>query len=117
MGVVAKRPIANAAWTRAEAPVETAAEPAFVVAPIRAYWERLAELRYPSLAEDAACRALRFTLSIPGVHVAILGTTRPGRFEDMARRLGETGALGEDDHRAIRARWTEIARPDWVGQP
>jgi len=59
--------------------------------------------------------ALRFTLSVPGVHTAIVGTARPGRFEENARALAE-GKLSKAEMTAIRARWAEVADRRWTGQ-
>lgn len=99
MGVIAKRPIANAAWN----------EPA-PDAYGRPYWERLQELRLPDL--DAAL-ALRWTLAQP-VQVAIVGTKNPQRWAQNAALL-ESGPLPPDEAETIRARWREIAKEDWVG--
>ena len=99
MGVIAKRPIANAAWN----------EPA-PDAYGRAYWERLQKLRYPGL--DAAL-ALRWTLAQP-VHVAIVGTKNPDRWAQNAALL-EGGPLPIEALEAMDARWREEAAPDWVG--
>jgi len=85
---------------------------------VQPYWERLQELKYDFIngdAEEPAARALRFTLSIPGVHTAIVGTTKPSRWQQNAQIVA-MGALGEKEFKAIRARWQEIAKPEWVGQ-
>ena len=109
MGVIAKRPLANVAWRHARKP----AEPYY-----QDYWTRLRALDYPFLrgAPDAAvATALRFTLSVPGVHTAIVGTTKPERWPRNAALL-EAGALPEKEFEAIRARWRAVADPSWVGQ-
>ena len=109
MGVIAKRPLANVAWRHARKP----AEPYY-----QDYWTRLRALDYPFLrgAPDAAvATALRFTLSAPGVHTAIVGTTKPERWQQNATLLG-AGALPAREFERIRARWREVAEPSWAGQ-
>jgi len=109
MGVIAKRPIANAAWRTGRKPKD----PYHHV-----YWERLQKLNYPFLAwemDAAVGYALRFTLSQPGVHTAIVGTTQPGRWESNARQL-LAGPLSEAEIAAIRERWRAVADASWVGQ-
>ena len=109
LGVIAKRPIANAAWRHAERPENAYHRP---------YWERLRRLDYEFLregAETAAAVALRFTLGVPGVHTAIVGTARPGRWRENAALLG-AGPLHDRDYEAIRARWRAVADAGWVGQ-
>lgn len=110
MGVIAKRPIANAAWLSAHKPTNSY---------LHTYWERLRKLNYPfTQAADKSAgisHALRFTLSIPGVHVAIVGTTKPERWSENASYL-ERGALADDDFEAIRNRWEEMAPRTWIGQ-
>ena len=59
--------------------------------------------------------ALRFTLSVPGIHTAIVGTSRPERWKQNAERL-QAGPLPAAEFEAIRARWRERATPDWQGQ-
>jgi aryl-alcohol dehydrogenase-like predicted oxidoreductase len=109
MGVIAKRPIANAAWTSSEPPANAYHRP---------YWERLRKLDYDFLKQDvstAVSTALRFTLSIPGVHTAIVGTKNPSRWQENAELL-KAGPVPESTVEAIRARWRAAAAPDWTGQ-
>jgi aryl-alcohol dehydrogenase-like predicted oxidoreductase len=108
MGVIAKRPIANAAWLGSRRPSPGAYE--------HEYWQRLQRLGYDFLkTSDGVGAALRFTLSVPGVHTAIVGTSRPGRFEGNARHVA-AGKLPAARFKAIRARWREVAEASWVGQ-
>jgi aryl-alcohol dehydrogenase-like predicted oxidoreductase len=109
LGVIAKRPIANACWRTGEAPESDYHRP---------YWERLQQLDYPFINGEIGTSidtALRFTLSVPGVHTAIVGTTKPGRWEENAK-LADNGPLSVEQFQDIRVRWTDMARPDWVGQ-
>ena len=109
MGVIAKRPLANAAWRHARKP----AEPYY-----QTYWSRLRTLDYPFLRDapdTGVATALRFTLSVPGVHTAIVGTTKPGRWQQNAALL-QPGALPPGEFERIRARWREVADASWEGQ-
>jgi aryl-alcohol dehydrogenase-like predicted oxidoreductase len=109
MGVIAKRPLANVAWRYARKP----AEPYY-----QTYWSRLRALDYEFLkgAPDAAvATALRFTLSVPGVHTAIVGTTKPDRWQQNAALL-RAGALPRGELAHVRARWRAVADASWVGQ-
>jgi aryl-alcohol dehydrogenase-like predicted oxidoreductase len=109
MGVIAKRPLANVAWRYARKP----AEPYY-----QTYWSRLRTLDYDFLrdaADSAVATALRFTLSVPGVHTAIVGTTRPERWQQNAALL-QAGPLPRSQFDRIRARWSELADSSWVGE-
>jgi aryl-alcohol dehydrogenase-like predicted oxidoreductase len=109
IGVIAKRPIANVAWRH-----NSGEEAGYG----RAYWERLQKLQYDFLqgdVEEGAAIALRFTLSLPGVHTAIVGTAKPGRWAQNAKVL-ESGHLPQEQVDTIRKRWKEVAQPDWTGQ-
>jgi aryl-alcohol dehydrogenase-like predicted oxidoreductase len=110
MGVIAKRPIANVAWKTGHRPMDSYHHE---------YWERLRKLNYDFLQsfdqEKTIAMALRFTLSVPGVHTAIVGTTKPERWQENARLL-EAGPLNETEFQAIRHRWEEVAPRIWIGQ-
>jgi aryl-alcohol dehydrogenase-like predicted oxidoreductase len=107
MGVIAKRPIANVAWRYTRRPESYYAD----------YWQRLRALDYAFLRdeESAVATALRFTLTVPGVHTAIVGTTRPERWQENAALLAG-GPLPRAEFERIRARWREVADASWEGQ-
>ena len=110
MGVIVKRPIANAAWRHGIQPPDDWYT--------RPYWDRLRALDYDFIrggAEDAAAIALRFTLGTLGVTTAIVGTTRPERIVDNIAH-SNAGPLPPADYEAIRARWRSVAPRDRVGQ-
>lgn len=109
MGVIVKRPIGNAVWRFDARPEDEYVLP---------YWERLQALGYPwvkGAPEVVASTALRFTLGVPGVTSAIVGSTRPGRWRENAALL-EAGPLSVTEVEAICARWRQVAADDWVGQ-
>jgi aryl-alcohol dehydrogenase-like predicted oxidoreductase len=111
MGVIAKRPIANAVWRYAQKPENAYIQP---------YWERLQMLGYDFLRDDpqqVVSTALRFTLSVPGVATAIVGTSKPGRWSENAT-LVVAGPLPlpAQQFEVIRSRWHELADSTWVGQ-
>jgi len=109
MGVIAKRPLANVAWRYRRKP----AEPYY-----QDYWTRLRALDYAFLREapeTAVATALRFTLAAPGVHTAIVGTTKPERWQQNAALLS-AGALPRRELDRVRARWREVADASWAGQ-
>jgi aryl-alcohol dehydrogenase-like predicted oxidoreductase len=107
LGIIAKRPIANAVWRHDEKPPDSYHHE---------YWERIQKLKFEflngSLAE-ATATALRFTLSIPGIDTLIVGTTRAKRWEENARYIAQ-GNLSDEEFEAIRDRWHEVAGDDWV---
>jgi aryl-alcohol dehydrogenase-like predicted oxidoreductase len=109
MGVIAKRPIANAVWRHDGKPDENY---------YHEYWDRIQKLKFDFLnksAEEAAATALRFTLSIPGVSAAIVGTTKPNRWQENAGYVAE-GNLSDEEYAAIRQRWQEVADESWIGK-
>ena len=107
LGVIAKRPLANVAWRYTRKP----AEPYY-----QDYWSRLRVLDYDFLRGPAAvATALRFTLTAPGVHTAIVGTTKPDRWPANAALLA-AGVLPAAEFDRIRARWRQVAEASWQGQ-
>ena len=52
---------------------------------------------------------------MPGVHTAIVGTTKPERIQENAAIL-EAGPLPKDLFEKIRSRWHEVADDTWVGE-
>ena len=108
LGIIAKRPIANAAWRDSVKPENSY---------LHEYWERLQKLRFDFLdktLEESIAQALRFTMSIPGVDTMIVGTTKPNRWQSNAKLVAE-GNLSSEEFEAIRQRWQEVADESWVG--
>lgn len=109
MAVIAKRPVANAAWKHKSKPGY------FYIIP---YWERLQKLNYDFCSlelKDAVSHALRFTLGVPGVHTAIVGTSKAKRWQENAEEL-QKGLLTKAEFDKLRQRWGEVAPADWTGQ-
>ncbi len=109
MGIIAKRPIAEAVWLKETLKKNDYAYP---------YWERLQTLKYDFLASGSStsiATALRFTLSVPGVDVAILGTTSTEHMRQNIAMLS-VGNLSADEFNAIRALWEQRADQHWLGQ-
>lgn len=109
LGVIAKRPIANAVWRNSEKPADSYHHE---------YWDRIQKLKYEFLkksVEEATATALRFTMTIPGVSTMIVGTTKPNRWQENAKYVSE-GNLSNEEFEAIRDRWREIADESWIGQ-
>ncbi len=108
LGIIAKRPIANAVWRNKELPPDSYHHE---------YWNRIQKLKYDFLnksLEEATATALRFTLSIEGIDTMIVGTTKPNRWQENARFVLE-GNLSNEEFEAIRNRWREVADEKWVG--
>ncbi|HZL38321.1 MAG TPA: aldo/keto reductase [Tepidisphaeraceae bacterium] len=118
IGILAKRPLANAAWK------ELTEQPGLYKSYAKTYYDRLRVMKlnptnlgfagpmdavWPELA-------MRFTLSHPGVHCAIIGTTSP----DNARAniaYAQKGPLPEDVVKKIEQVY-RAADPEgkWEGQ-
>jgi aryl-alcohol dehydrogenase-like predicted oxidoreductase len=102
LGVIAKRPLANAPWRFLERPVGDYAE---------LYWERLRELAIDPVGLAWDELALRFTGYAPGVHSAITGTAS---LEHLLRNVAilERGPLPSEVLDQIDAAWNRVGS-DW----
>jgi aryl-alcohol dehydrogenase-like predicted oxidoreductase len=97
VGVMAKRPIANAAWRNLDD------QPGMYKNYAKAYTERLKAMNISpaDLGFDGEPNALwpgialRFSVFQPGVHVAIVGTTNPKNVEANIKAI-EEGPLPDD---------------------
>lgn len=114
VGVLAKRPIANSAWRGLDA--FSGIYPQYV----KPYWDRFQRLHLTPHElgfhgeQDWAEIALRFTLSQPGVHTAIIGTTNP----DNARAniaAAKKGPLPGEAVKKIRDAFKKAAAEGWPG--
>jgi aryl-alcohol dehydrogenase-like predicted oxidoreductase len=105
LGVIAKRPVANIAWRFPQRPSGNYAE---------VYWERMQEMDIKPGTLEWLELALRFTLTIPGVHSCIIGT---GKLDHMKRNieLASRGKLPDEEYREIRQAFLAHDR-NWVGQ-
>jgi aryl-alcohol dehydrogenase-like predicted oxidoreductase len=105
IGVIAKRPLANAPWRFAARPTGDYAE---------TYWERLHAMGLDpgALAWDEL--ALRFAAYQPGVSTAIVGTAQLPHLQRAASIVAK-GPLAEDLVDSLRRAFTEHD-VGWVGQ-
>jgi aryl-alcohol dehydrogenase-like predicted oxidoreductase len=102
MGVIAKRPLANVAWADGDRPPRNGYG--------YPYWERLQKLKYDFLRadlHDSVATALRFVLTVKGVHTAIVGTSKPERFSENALAL-EAGTLPVEVFENVRSRGAKL---------
>lgn len=117
MGVIAKRPLANSAW---RTPSELQGIYAKYSEPYRQRLRRMGVLPDDAGVEgddDSAWTemALRFTLSVPGVSTAIVGTTDPDHAQENIR-LAELGPLSAEHLDMLRGAFRnaeQAAREPW----
>jgi len=106
LGIIAKRPIANAVWRSAHMPQDPH---------MHVYWSRICALDYRFIgAPDAIAEALRFTLRT-GVHTATVGTTSLPHIRSNIEAIRDLNG-SDPRYEEIRDRWRQIAGPDWIGQ-
>jgi aryl-alcohol dehydrogenase-like predicted oxidoreductase len=102
LGVIAKRPIANAPWRFAELPSGNYAE---------LYWQRLRELALDPGELGWAEFALRFTAYAPGVHAAITGTAKLTNLRRNVEAASQ-GPLPDAALNGIHQAWQRVGT-DW----
>jgi aryl-alcohol dehydrogenase-like predicted oxidoreductase len=105
MGVLAKRPLADAPWRFSVCPASP---------DVALYWDRLAA--WGALPEGFAPTELflRFAAYAEGVSSALVGTASPAHLEEAVRAV-ERGPLDAELLRALLERFRRIGG-DWVGQ-
>ena len=104
MGVIAKRPVANAPWRFETRPYGNYAEE---------YWYRWQALRLNPRGLDWQELALRFVAFLPGVHSCIVGTANPAHLAHNAQLLARD-PLPADQVDEIR-RAFQAHDDDWMG--
>lgn len=104
LGVIAKRPVANAPWRFVTRPYGHYAEE---------YWYRWQAMRLNPRGLDWQELALRFVAFLPGVHTCIVGTANADHLLQNARLL-ERGPLPADQVDEIR-RAFQAHDDDWMG--
>jgi len=105
LGVVAKRPLANAPWRHVERPAGVYGE---------TYWDRLRRMGLEPVTDDWQGTALRFSAFSPGVSTAIVGTSKVRNLEAAAAAVGRGPLPGSE-----RKRWEDAFAPyaaDWAGE-
>jgi aryl-alcohol dehydrogenase-like predicted oxidoreductase len=106
LGVIAKRPLANAPWRWAERPVGRYGE---------TYWERLRELGLEPRDDIGWLdTAARFTAFTPGVSAAIAGTASVEHLHDTVAAV-ERGPLPDEEVQRWRDAFAAHAG-EWRGQ-
>jgi aryl-alcohol dehydrogenase-like predicted oxidoreductase len=102
LGVLAKRPLGNAAWRGPPAGDPAAA----------AYQQRHVELALQPTAGDWAADAVRFSAFAPGVSAVLIGTTSLEHLRSLVRAV-ERGPLPEATARTIRERFAACSGGRW----
>ncbi|MFO7525721.1 MAG: aldo/keto reductase [Ignavibacteriaceae bacterium] len=101
MGVIAKRPLANAPWRFSEKPFGNYAEN---------YWIRWKEMNLPE-QEDWLDTFIRFSVFTEGIDSAIVGTSNPDHLKQCISSI-DKGSLPEDLYKLIRKSFN----PEWRGE-
>ena len=104
VGVIAKRPLANAPWRFPVRPSGNYAE---------LYWDRLRQLALESGELDWDEFALRFSAYAPGVHCAITGTAKLANLRRNVQAAGH-GPLPAAALQSIEQAWQRVGS-NWPG--
>jgi len=106
LGIIAKRPVANAPWRFTECPVSHYAEE---------YWWRWKTMDVDPRGNDWQEIALRFAAFTPSVHSCIVGTTNLEHLIQNVKIIGK-GPLPPDLYDEIRAAFKANDPGWWIGQ-
>jgi aryl-alcohol dehydrogenase-like predicted oxidoreductase len=106
LGIIAKRPIANAPWRFNECPKGDYAEE---------YWWRWKTMDIETRGLNWQAVALRFTAFTPGVSSCIVGTTQLNHVQENIAYI-ESGPLNDDHRVLIRKAFRDNDPGWWVGQ-
>lgn len=101
MGIIAKRPIANAPWRYDKIPTGKYVEE---------YWKRWKEMDLPD-QKDWLDTFLRFAVFTKGVDSAIVGTANIDHIKSNIKII-EKGPLPDDLYQLIRSKF----KPEWQGE-
>lgn len=105
MGLIVKRPIANAFWRFSDRPAGDYCEP---------YWDRARWMNLTPGGLEWLDFALRFSVFTPGVHSCIVGTAKMDHLKANIAML-EHGPLPADLYKATREAFLRHDQ-GWVGQ-
>ena len=105
LGVLAKRPLANAFWRFAERPIGDYCEE---------YWSRSREMQLSPPDIGWAAFAARFAAMLPGVSAIIFGTASPAHLREVIAAVDQ-GPLPPNALSAMLSAFAE-AGADWPGQ-
>jgi aryl-alcohol dehydrogenase-like predicted oxidoreductase len=106
LGIIAKRPLANAPWRFTECPKGDYAEE---------YWWRWKTMNIDTCGLHWQAIALRFTAYTSGVSSCIVGTTQLNHVQENIAHI-ESGPLNEDHRFLIRNAFRDNDPGWWVGQ-
>jgi aryl-alcohol dehydrogenase-like predicted oxidoreductase len=104
-GFIAKRPSANHPWRFEQAPVGDYCEP---------YWHRWRAMKLPDIEGEWGELAIRFSLSIPGVASAIVGTGDVTHLEQNVK-WANAGPLHAELTESLRFTFFDHDE-NWIGQ-
>ncbi|MFD2673218.1 aldo/keto reductase [Marinicrinis sediminis] len=105
LGVIAKRPLANAPWRYSEQPVGEYCE---------TYWLRLKEMGLAPGELSWNELALRFTAFTEGVHTCIVGSSKLSHIREHIANI-QKGPLDANLYAAVRQSFEKVGA-DWKGE-
>jgi len=106
LGVIAKRPVANAPWRFSDCPRGNYAEE---------YWWRWKTMDLDPRGLEWQELAIRFSAFTPGVHSCIVGTTNIAHLQQNVAFI-QKGPLPADQYEEIRKAFKEKDPGWWVGE-